>query len=246
VIDDVRRLERSLADHERELRESFAQLDGLQQQRRDELAAFERLEGQHSRALQQYRQQETATAGTIVRLERDERQMAALIAEMERLRVEEERRAAAAGRSAAPAAMTTRSLGTLNWPVDGNVLYRFGPERQPNGVVLRHHGLGIAAPAGTAVRAVEAGTVTMSRPFEGYGPSVMISHGGGFYTLYLYLQTIAVRDGQAVAAGQTIGTVGGGAAPAGSRLEFRVFAPVAGASPQWVDPLVWLRTQGAR
>jgi murein hydrolase activator len=246
VIDDVRRLERSLAEHERELQETFAQLEGLQHQKRDELASIERLQGQHNRALQQVQQQQTATAGTIERLQRDERQMAALVAEMERLRIEAERRAAAAGRSTAPGAITTRSLGTLNWPVDGNVIYRFGPERQPNGIVLRHHGLGIAAAAGTPVRAVEAGTVTMARPFEGYGPSVMVSHGSGYYTLYLYLQTIGVRDGQVVTAGQTVGTVGGAQAPGGSRLEFRVFAPVPGAGPQWVDPLDWLRGRAGR
>jgi murein hydrolase activator len=246
MIEDVGRLERSLVAHDRELRQTLAQLENLQRERRDEFSALERLESEHGRALRQFQQQQTRTAGTIERLARDEAQLATLVAEMERRRVEEERRAEVAGRSAAPNAITTRSLGTLSWPVDGSLLYRFGPERRPNGVVLRHHGVGISAPAGTAVRAVEAGTVTMARPFEGYGPSVMLSHGGGFYTLYLYLSSVNVRDGQSVAAGQSIGTVGGAGTPEGSRLEFRVFAPVRGGSSQWVDPLDWLRSRAAR
>src|SRR5207237_8890499 len=117
-----------------------------------------------------------------------------------------ERRRAVAGAPPVEAArgLSTRELGALAWPVDGNVVYRFGPDRKPNGVVLRNNGIGIAAHAGTPVRAVEAGTVKMAQPLEGYGPTVMISHGGGYYSVYLYLGTIAVRNEQRVTTGQVL------------------------------------------
>ena len=48
-------------------------------------------------------------------------------------------------------------------------LYRFGREVRPNGTVLLWQGIGIRAPTGTPVQAVEAGTVQFAGPLEGYG-----------------------------------------------------------------------------
>jgi murein DD-endopeptidase MepM/ murein hydrolase activator NlpD len=72
---------------------------------------------------------------------------------------------------------------------------------------------------------------------------VMVSHGGGYYTLYLYLQSVTVSEGQSIMAGQTIGTVGGEQTPEGPHLEFQVRAPVRGTIPEAVDPLTWLRSR---
>jgi septal ring factor EnvC (AmiA/AmiB activator) len=135
--------------------------------------------------------------------------------------------------------------GTLDWPVDGALVYRFGLERRPNGTVLRWNGIGIATAAGTPVRAVKAGTVVLAGPFEGYGPTVVVSHGDGFYTLYLYLEEVGVVEGRRVEAGQVVGTVGGRGTPEGPHIEFQVRAPQGG-SPQAQDPLRWLRPQAAR
>ena len=139
--------------------------------------------------------------------------------------------------------MTSGDAGTLDWPVEGEVIYRFGRERRPNGTVLRWNGLGIQAPPGEPVRAVRDGTVVLAGPFEGYGPTVVVSHGDGFYTLYLYLEEIGVIDGREVRAGQVVGTVGGAATPEGPHIEFQIRAPVEGGSPQARDPLQWLKTR---
>jgi murein hydrolase activator len=112
--------------------------------------------------------------------------------------------------------------------------------------VLRQNGIGIAAPAGTAVRAVEHGVVRMARALEGYGPAVMLSHGGGYYTLYLHLRNLAVSEGQEVGSGQTLGSVGGEQTPLGPHIEFRVLVPLQGGPPQPVDPLDWLRARAGR
>ncbi|MDQ3522829.1 MAG: peptidoglycan DD-metalloendopeptidase family protein, partial [Gemmatimonadota bacterium] len=145
-------------------------------------------------------------------------------------------------RPAAPAAaITTRDIGNLGWPVDGRVLYRFGRSVQPNGTVIRRNGIGIGAPPGTAVRTVEAGTVVLAEAFEGYGPSVILSHGGGYYSLYLYLDQINVREGAQVTRGQTLGTVGGQGTPEGPHLEFQIRTPDGPAT----DPLGWLRKRAS-
>ena len=100
------------------------------------------------------------------------------------------------------------TAGTLNWPVEGELIYRFGREERPNGTVLLWQGIGIRATTGTPVQAVEAGTVQLAAPLEGYGLTVILNHGGGFYTLYHYLEDLGVTQGREVAVGQVVGTDG--------------------------------------
>ncbi len=136
--------------------------------------------------------------------------------------------------------MTTADMGNLAWPVAGRVLYRFGRAPQEGGTSIRYNGIGIGAAAGTPVRAVEAGTVEMAAPFEGYGPTVVVSHGGGYYSLYLYLREVQVAQGAKIEKGQVVGTVGGEHTPEGAHVEFQIRSP----GGQAVDPLTWLRRQG--
>lgn len=243
MIAEVAELERSLHAQDNALTQTYTQLEQLRQDKETEVAGLEQLERQRQQALQTYRQAQTRTEGRLEQLARDEREMTGLIATLERERLEAERRAASGGAAAPASSISTRDLGSLDWPVEGRLVYRFGPERRPNGVVLRNQGIGIAAAAGTNVRAVESGTVVLARPFEGYGPTVMLSHGGGYYTLYLYLQSIGVREGQQVPAGASVGTVGGEQTPEGAHLEFQVRAPVRSGVPEAVDPLTWLRAR---
>lgn len=245
LVRNVTQLEQELIDQERALTRNLAQLQRLRAEKLEEFAQLQSLESEHETALRQYRQREQQAERTLRELERDEARLAGLITELERRRLEEERRRAIAGRPAEAGTITTADLGALEWPVEGELAYRFGPERRPDGVTLRWNGIGIRAPAGTPVRSVEAGTVVMAGPFEGYGPSVMISHGGGYYTLYLYLADIRVREGQSIGAREVIGSVGGERTPQGPHIEFQVRAPISGLIPEPVDPLTWLRSRSS-
>lgn len=237
VIDQVKRLETELRGKEAELREGLDQMERLRTEQGREVAELRRLETQSRRALNTVRQAETATADRLEKAAADERRLTSLIDRLERERLEAERR----GSAATPAAITTRDLGSLNWPVEGRVVYRFGPERKPNGITLVNNGIGIGAAAGAAVTAVESGRVSHAGPFEGYGSMVMVNHGGGYYTLYMYLKSVSVREGQTIAAGDAIGTVGGEQTPEGPHIEFQVRAPLRGSVPEPVDPLDWLK-----
>ncbi|MBI4409157.1 MAG: peptidoglycan DD-metalloendopeptidase family protein [Gemmatimonadetes bacterium] len=245
LVESVRTLEQHLATRERELRLGLAELERNRAEKLQEFAQLQRVETEHERSLRLYRQRERIAESKLEQLARDEARLTDLLAELERKRLEaERRRVIAGGRPEAEGALSTRDIGALDWPVEGEVIYRFGPERRPNGVTLRWNGVGIAAAAGTAVRAVEAGTVMTARPLEGYGPSVVISHGGGYYTLYLHLKSLSVREGQRVEAKQVVGTVGGERTAEGAHMEFQVRAPLRGGGPEPVDPLTWLRTRG--
>lgn len=247
LVAEVAELERDLATRERKLAMDLDLLRQLQAEKTEELDQLRAIGTEQERALGAIRRQERQAQGRLEQLARDEARVTNLIAELERKRIEEERRRAVAGnRAAATGTISTRDLGALEWPVEGDLAYRFGVERRPNGVVLRWNGIGIAARPGTPVRVVEAGTVVMAGPFEGYGPSVVVSHGAGYYTLYLYLQTINVREGQQVAARDVIGTVGGEKTPEGPHIEFQVRAPIRNGPPEPVDPLDWLRQRSGR
>jgi len=238
LIDDISRLENQLSLHESELKENLTQLDLLRQEKFEEVQRLQTLGGQRQRSIRQIEQQQQVTQGRLSQLARDEAAVSDAIANLERLRLEEERSGAAAN-----ATLTTRDLGALNWPVEGNLVFRFGPDRRSNGVVLRNNGIGIGASAGTPVKSVEAGVVQIAGPLEGYGNSVVISHGAGSYTLYLRLRSVGVRTGQTIAAGQVIGTVGGDGSPQGAHLEFQVRVPGPNGTPTPVDPLNWLRSR---
>jgi septal ring factor EnvC (AmiA/AmiB activator) len=114
-----------------------------------------------------------------------------------------------------------------------------------DGIVLKNQGIGISAPAGTAVKTVESGVVEFAGAFPGYGLTVIVSHGGGYRTLYLYLKTIGVQVNQQVASGQVVGTVGGEQSAEGAHIEFQVRVPRDG-SIEPVDPLAWLRARAGR
>jgi septal ring factor EnvC (AmiA/AmiB activator) len=234
MIDEVSQLEKQLTQQEQELRENLSQLDALRGAKEQEVRELQRLENQREQALRQYQQRQRSALGRLEQLEKDEATVNNLIASLERKRV-------GAG-TRTEGTLTTRDLGALNWPVDGQLVFRFGPERKPNGVVLRYHGIGIAASAGTPVKAVEAGTVVRASPVEGYGFSVFLDHGGGAYTLYMQLKQVNVKVGQRVTSGQVIGLVGGEGTEHGPHLEFQVRVPTNG-SPQPVDPESWLRAR---
>jgi septal ring factor EnvC (AmiA/AmiB activator) len=242
ALNDVRRLQTELSSNESELRETYQQIENLLQEKSREAAALRRLEQQGRRALDQVRSAEASTSSRIQQAERDEAQLVGIIGRLESERLAAERRRANDGAAAAPGTITTTDLGGLSWPVEGRITYRFGPERKSNGNTLMNNGIGIAAPAGTRVRAVQAGTVEHAGPFAGYGSMVMVNHGAGFYTLYMYLKTVSVQRGQTIGNQAEIGTVGGEQTPEGAHIEFQVRRPVNGTT-QPVDPLTWLRSR---
>jgi septal ring factor EnvC (AmiA/AmiB activator) len=237
LVDRVGRLETDLRSRDQELKANMVDLGRLRSAQLTELAELRSVESQRQDALSSFRGVENRALSRLDTLGRDGQRMQGLIDDLEQRRLELERRAASAGRSSSSSSTpaSPAEIGRLDWPVTGNVIYRFGVERRPNGTTLRWNGIGIAAAPGTPVQAVRAGTVVLAGPFEGYGPTVVLSHGDGFYTLYLYLEDIGVVEGRRVEMGQVVGTVGGRDTPEGPHIEFQI------RNPQAQDPIPWLR-----
>lgn len=92
--------------------------------------------------------------------------------------------------------------GRLTMPVDGPVI-----EDYEKG---RNDGIGIAAPAGTPVRAAGAGTVAAITRDTDQIPILVLRHQGNLLTVYANIQDIRVEKGDRVSAGQTIAAVRAG------------------------------------
>lgn len=111
----------------------------------------------------------------------------------------------------------------LSWPVRGAVVSEFGFEVNPRyGTRVPQNGIDIAAPEGTPIRAVAAGTVVYVAWLPGYGRTVILDHGGGFYTLYAHASSFAVGRGDQVVPGQAIAGVGDTDSVRGTILHFEV------------------------
>jgi septal ring factor EnvC (AmiA/AmiB activator) len=61
---------------------------------------------------------------------------------------------------------------------------------------------------GSAVRAVFPGRVAFADDYPNLGNTVIIDHGGRYYTVSAHLQRISVQVGDELTLGQRIGTVG--------------------------------------
>jgi len=228
-----------VGDLENALETQRAQLatesDRIQQARKDrasELGQLGRLERQRQQRLRTYTKQQTRAQSRLGQLSAEEERVRGLIATLETRRRESERNL---GSSSTPT-LRTSDLGQLDWPVDGKILYGFGPQRDGNTTIFRE-GIGIAAPRGTPVRSIGTGTVVFAGPRTS-GQTVIVDHGGGYYSVYARLQSLSVLDGQDVKQGQVIGRVGGDADS--PHIELQIYEPSAG-GPRAVDPVRWLR-----
>ena len=89
-----------------------------------------------------------------------------------------------------------------------------------------HPGIDIGAGAGTAVKAAADGEVYTVYEDDQLGTTVVLRHDGGYTTRYASLaREVAVKPGQKVLLGQTIGTVGSTAlmeSALGDHLHFSV------------------------
>jgi murein DD-endopeptidase MepM/ murein hydrolase activator NlpD len=113
--------------------------------------------------------------------------------------------------------------GKFRPPVEVPVSDVFGTRRTFNGKVQSvHQGLDYAAPTGTSVAAVNAGTVLLAGPLYFEGNCVVLDHGQGLLTLYLHLSEIRVKQGDRIARGQEIGLSGGTGRATGPHLHLAV------------------------
>ncbi|RZJ01918.1 MAG: M23 family metallopeptidase [Brevundimonas sp.] len=124
----------------------------------------------------------------------------------------------------------------LAWPVQGEILRRFGRV----GMGEKNNGVNIGASAGEIVRASAGGDVGyVGDDLANQGLTVLIVHPGGWRTVYGHLGSTTVRDGDRVREGQQIGTVGTTAGDGRPSIHYETWQ-MRGDEPVAVDPLTVL------
>ena len=114
------------------------------------------------------------------------------------------------------------------WPVPGyyTLTSGFGWRTHPIYGTRRHHNgtdIGGANIYGKAIGAVKSGVVTTSGKHSVYGNYVIVTHGGGYQSLYAHMSKRAVSKGDQVKQGQTLGYVGSTGLSTGPHLHLEIW-----------------------
>ncbi|MEM1401543.1 MAG: M23 family metallopeptidase, partial [Pseudomonadota bacterium] len=99
----------------------------------------------------------------------------------------------------------------------------FGRRTDPiTGRRARHEGIDFAGAPGTEILSTGSGRIAMAGGFGAYGLTVEIDHGIGLTTRYAHLKSISVEEGDTIAQGQVIGTMGSTGRSTGTHLHYEV------------------------
>ena len=100
---------------------------------------------------------------------------------------------------------------------------RFGDKRILNGKKESiHYGIDIGAPRGAPVHAANDGEVVLARNCYYSGNTVVLWHGADLFTAYFHMDRLAVKAGQRVRQGETLGVVGSTGRSTGPHLHWSV------------------------
>ena len=235
-LDEYAATKEKIAEKEKSLESEHAELLMLQDETEAKQASVEKLLAAKQTELQNYETKIASAEGQISEyaksIEAQENQIKSIEAEIKRKeeearkKAEEEKKEAAAANKAAQTYKTV-SLGDISFtwpcPASGRITSGFGGRKSPTkGASSNHQGIDISASTGTSIVAAAAGEVVIATYSSSAGNYVMISHGGGVYTVYMHASSLLVSQGQSVKKGQTIAKVGSTGYSTGSHLHFGV------------------------
>lgn len=117
------------------------------------------------------------------------------------------------------------SRGKLIWPVNGQVVSKFGIQKHPTlKTITENSGIDIKVSKGTPVRAVLDGVVTTITYIRGFGNLVIIDHGSGFYTVYSHIDNVTVYEKEYVKRNTVIAEVSDSGSLSGAMLHFEIWS----------------------
>jgi len=251
---------RARAELIRQHRESLSHLRTLQEKKREQnndlhqvkqerVAQKKTLEaekGARQQVLYKLSEQIRQQRKEIDTLVRDEKRLTRLIEKLARLAAAAKSRpqiqpAAKPGQSVKEVADASlaglnfvRLKGRLALPVAGEILNKFGQNREDGGPAWK--GLFIRARQGHEVHSVGSGKVAFADWLRGFGNLLIVDHGDGYLSLYSNNESLYKQPGDPVRAGDVVATVGstGGQNEPGLYFELRH-------QGKPFDPLAWVR-----
>ena len=127
--------------------------------------------------------------------------------------------------------------GQLPWPAEGRIISKFGRQWNPKlKTTTENPGIDIKGKPGSSIRTVLGGVVTTITYIRGYGTTIIVDHGGGFYTVYSHVTNIQTNVDSQVRNGDVIAYMGDSGSINGSKLHFEIWG-----KGQKLDPAKWLR-----
>ena len=126
--------------------------------------------------------------------------------------------------------------GKLPWPAAGRVVTKFG--NQWNAKLktrTENPGIDIKGQPGSPIRSVKDGEVTTITYIRGFGTTIIIDHGGGYYTVYSHVNNIKANVDDKINAGDIIAYMGDSGSVSGAKLHFEIWG-----QGQKLDPELWL------
>ncbi len=130
-----------------------------------------------------------------------------------------------------------KNKGKLPWPIKGKVLHKYGKQHDARlKTTINNTGIDIRVKPGAKVQSIFTGVVTMITYLSGFGNTIIVNHGGGYYSVYSHLDDILVELDNLVETGEVIGLAGDSGSLEGAKLHFALFADQKTENPQ-----KWLR-----
>lgn len=211
-------------------RELAGEQERLQQLQTEQTEEAERLAGRRDEraAMQARLDAEIASEDRrLARMAEDEEELQALLEELQQALAEIPQQ----DRDHGPFA---EQRGGLRWPLQGEILARYGSTRGRAGE--RWRGVLLAAEQGAPVTAVAHGQVVFANWLRGQGLLMIIDHGDGHMTLYGNNDSLFRNVGDWVEPGDVIAAAGDTGAGARTALYFELRVQ---GEPR--DPLTWLQ-----
>ena len=127
--------------------------------------------------------------------------------------------------------------GQLEWPAKGRVITKFGRQWNPKlKTTTENPGIDIKGKPGSEIRTVLGGVVTTITFIRGFGTTIIIDHGNGFYTVYSHVTKVETNEDSQVRGGDVIAYMGDSSSINGSQLHFEIWG-----QGKKLDPEKWLK-----
>jgi len=124
--------------------------------------------------------------------------------------------------------------GQLQWPAEGRVVTKFGRQWNPKlKTTTENPGIDIKGKPGSQVRSVLGGVVTTITFIRGFGTTIIIDHGGGFYTVYSHVTNVETNEDSQVRSGDVIAYMGDSGSINGSQLHFEIWGQGKKLNPEY-------------
>ena len=126
--------------------------------------------------------------------------------------------------------------GQLPWPINGKVVTKFGRQWNPKlKTTTEYPGIDIQGKANMPVKTILNGIVVTITYLRGYGTTVIIDHGGGFYTVYSQLKSLKTHVNSEVRSGDVIAHLAESNTENSTFLHFEIWG-----DGEKLDPEKWL------